>query len=96
MPPYGPPAAPEAGDAPADAAVIGVRVPPGAELRFDESVTRQTGPYREFVSPTLAPGKDYTYEVRARWTEEGRVVERSRSLTVRAGDRLMVNFLQGR
>lgn len=74
-------------------AVLSVRVPEGAELWFDGQPTRQTGPVREFESPPLRPGRDYAYEVRARWTENGQSVERDRTVTVRAGDRLNIDLL---
>ena len=35
-------------------------------------------------SPPLTPGQDYTYEVHARWTDDGRTVDRTRKIHVRA------------
>ena len=61
---------------------------------FDGNKTTQTGNWREFVSPALLPGRAFTYEIRARWNEGGRPVDQTRHLTVRAGDHLMVSFLQ--
>lgn len=74
-------------------AEIEVRLPAGADLWFEGVRTTQTGTYREFVSPPLAPGRDYAYELRASWREGGREVSRTRRVRVRAGDRLDVNFL---
>jgi uncharacterized protein (TIGR03000 family) len=61
-----------------------VRVRPEAQVWFGDYQTQQTGDARSFVSPPLMPGQDYTYEVHARWMENGRQVERQRKITVRA------------
>ena len=86
-PPPQPPPVPENG------VLIGVRVPPEAELWFEGQKTSQTGPFREFASPSLTPGEEFVYEVRARWNENGQQVERTRKVRVHAGDRMLVNFL---
>jgi uncharacterized protein (TIGR03000 family) len=51
-----------------------------------------TGPARRFISPPLTPGKEYVYEVTVRWQESRREVTRTRSLPVRAGERLNIAF----
>jgi uncharacterized protein (TIGR03000 family) len=71
-----------------------VRVPADAQLSFDGTPTQQTGPQREFVSPTLTPGQDYTYEIKARWTEDGKTVDRTRTVHVRANDWISVDMTQ--
>jgi uncharacterized protein (TIGR03000 family) len=76
-----------------NAVLIGVRVPENAEIWFDGEKTSQKGMFREFVTPALDPGQKYTYEIRARWNENGREVTRSRKQEVYAGDRLLVNML---
>src|SRR5262249_14362589 len=87
----GPPAVRAA--TPADRpALIDVQVPAGAEIWFDGARTSQTGPFRQFISPPLTPGRQYAYAVRVRWTEGGRTVERTRRLGLRAGDRVSVDF----
>src|SRR5437660_9563291 len=60
---------------------ISVRVPAGAAIRFDGKATAQTGTERLFVSPPLRPGRDYTYDVRLRWQDGGRTVEKTRRLS---------------
>jgi uncharacterized protein (TIGR03000 family) len=78
---------------PADAPVtIDMQVPADAEIWFADAKTKQTGTLRQFVSPPLAAGQEYTYEIRARWKENGREVTKTRRLTVRAGERLKVDF----
>ncbi len=69
-----------------------VQVPADAELYLEGIKTKQTGTNRVFVSPPLSPGRQYVYEVRARWTENGQPVEQTRSLVVIAGQRLAVRF----
>jgi len=75
------------------AVTMSIRVPTDAEVWFGDVKTNLTGTERVFVSPALEPGNDYTYDIRARWNENGRSVERTRTLRVHAGDRLSINFL---
>ena len=71
---------------------VNVSVPDGAEITFNGSKTAQTGARRAFVSPPLAPGRDYVYDVTARWQEGGREVTRTQRVTVHAGDVINLNF----
>ena len=84
----------EAGDE--NAAMIAVRVPQNAEIWFDGQKTSRTGTVRQFETPPLQPGQEYAYDVRARWNENGREVDRRRHVIVHAGDRFGLNFLEGR
>ena len=36
-----------------------------AELWFDQKLTKATGTVRDFVTPELSPGRQYSYEVKA-------------------------------
>ncbi len=85
------PAAPSA-DASDRTVHISVRSPADAEIWFEGSKTTQTGAVREFESPELKPGRAYTYEVRARWTQDGKKVSRTQTIDVSAGDRKTVDF----
>jgi uncharacterized protein (TIGR03000 family) len=69
-----------------------VEVPAAASVFLEGAQTKQTGTSRQYVSPRLVPGKQYVYEIRARWMENGREVEQTRSMVVKAGDRLTVSF----
>jgi uncharacterized protein (TIGR03000 family) len=73
--------------------LINVHVPPNAEVWFDDQKTSQTGPFRSFITPALNPDQDFVYHIRARWTENGRQVEKTRRVDVHAGDRHLVNFV---
>jgi uncharacterized protein (TIGR03000 family) len=73
-------------------AAITVQVPQGATLWFDGTKTSQSGSLRSFISPPLQAGRNYAYDVRARWTENGKVREETKTVQVHAGDRLQVNL----
>ena len=77
---------------PGQAVHFAVMVPADAEVWFDGAKTTQTGPDREFVSPALRPGHSYSYDVRARWRDGGRAVDRTRRVTFYAGDQLELDF----
>jgi uncharacterized protein (TIGR03000 family) len=82
-----------AAPAPSDAvAHLRVRVPPGAELWFDDTKMPQAGPVRQFRTPPLTPGKGYYYEVRARWITDGRENSQTRTVFVAPGDFIDLDF----
>ena len=93
VPSYSAPMANAPAPLPDNAALIDVRVPGNAEVWIDDQKTNQTGSMREFVTPALNPGQEYSYDIRARWTENGQPVERDRKVTFHAGDRLAVNLM---
>jgi uncharacterized protein (TIGR03000 family) len=70
-----------------------VHVPADADVWLEGSQTRQRGTTRWFVSPALEPGRQYAYEVRFRWLEDGRALERTDTINVRAGDRVRLRLL---
>jgi uncharacterized protein (TIGR03000 family) len=78
--------------APAEMTVV---VPANAEVFFDGAPTTQKGTERLFVSPALEPGKKFSYDVLARWKENGKAVERSRTVGVASGASVRVSFLDG-
>jgi uncharacterized protein (TIGR03000 family) len=69
-----------------------IAVPAAAEVYLEGVKTRQTGTTRQFVSPQLVPGRQYVYEIRGRWIENGREVVQTRNLVVTAGERLFVDL----
>jgi len=75
---------------------INVRVTPSAEIWFEGEKTSQTGSLRQFTSPPIDSDRECTYTIRARWTEGGREVDRTRSVSFHAGDQLTVNFMARR
>lgn len=75
-----------------NAVTFRMHVPDGALVWFEDEATSQTGDVREFVSPSLTPGRDYVYHIRVKWDENGKVVERKRNVSVHAGDRINLKF----
>jgi uncharacterized protein (TIGR03000 family) len=73
-------------------AMIEVRVPDNAQVWFDGDATQQRGADRLFSSPPLEPGKRYHYDVKARWHEGDRTVEKTRTVHVEAGKHVTVEF----
>lgn len=74
-------------------AKVEVRVPADAEIWFEGQKTSQTGSDRIYSSPSLDAGQDYSYEVRARWSADGKPVDQTRKVAVHAGDHVLVDFL---
>ena len=71
-----------------------VRVPADADVWVEGTRTAGTGELRHFVSPPLTPAVSYVYDIRARWTENGHVVDSTRPVRVRPGSRVTVDFLR--
>jgi uncharacterized protein (TIGR03000 family) len=71
---------------------VSVSVPPDAEIWFNGTKTTVTGAVREYQSPSLTPGHRYTYDVRARWNENGHEVTQAQQVEVTAGAHVDVKF----
>jgi len=72
---------------------VKVKVPVAdAEVWFGGVKTKQTGLEREFITPTLPAGKNFKYEVRALWAENGKEVERTETVSFLPGQNLSVDF----
>lgn len=78
------------------AANIRIKVPDNARIWFENVETKQGGTEREFVSPPLTPGLNYTYHIRAQWTENGQTVTRTREFPVRAGSSVALDLVANR
>jgi uncharacterized protein (TIGR02246 family) len=74
-------------------AVMTAVVSPDAQVFFDGAPTTQRGSERRFVSPLLEVGTKYSYDIRARWMENGRMVQQARKVSVSGGDAVRVDFL---
>jgi uncharacterized protein (TIGR03000 family) len=77
---------------PDTSALVTVSVPANAEIWFEGNKMTSTGSVREYQSPPLTPGSRYTYEVRARWKENGQEVTQTQQVEVTAGTRVNVQF----
>jgi uncharacterized protein (TIGR03000 family) len=73
-------------------AAIEVTVPPGASISFNSARTVQAGVSRRFISPPLDTGTEYVYRLRVSWGEGGRQQERTKEVTVHAGDQIHLDF----
>jgi uncharacterized protein (TIGR03000 family) len=80
-------------------AMLNISAPPNAEIWFGETkMTAQNGnsPLRQFASPPLTLGRDYSYEIKVRWTEDGQPVTQNRTVGVHAGDVINLMFKSDR
>jgi uncharacterized protein (TIGR03000 family) len=71
---------------------VRVQVPANAVVWFNGTRTELTGSSREFNSPNLTPGKEYTYTVRASWDQNGRQVSQTQNIDVSAGSEIDLTF----
>jgi len=76
-------------------AMIRVHVSPDAQVMFNGTPTNQSGPQRVFMTPQLNPGEGYSYEISARWNENGQEQSQTRTVRFQAGKTVEVNFMQG-
>jgi uncharacterized protein (TIGR03000 family) len=84
--------APNAAATPADSSAhITVKLPADAALTFNGFRTASTGTVREFTTPSLAPGR-YSYDVQARWQEDGHTVTQQKQVLVAPGARVELDF----
>jgi uncharacterized protein (TIGR03000 family) len=70
--------------APAPATIV-VDLPADAKLLIDNEPTSTTGTSRVFVSPTLNPGREYHYTLKAEIVKNGKSVKVEKVIAVRAG-----------
>jgi uncharacterized protein (TIGR03000 family) len=67
-------------------------VPADAKIWIEGSSTGQGGSQRQFVSPPIQPGHDYTYRIQVRWNQDGHEVTSEREIPVHAGDVINLTF----
>jgi uncharacterized protein (TIGR03000 family) len=77
---------------PDTSALVTVSAPADAEIWFNDTKTTSTGSVREYQSPPLTPGTRYTYELRARWSQNGHEVTQTQQVEVTAGTHVNVQF----
>jgi uncharacterized protein (TIGR03000 family) len=66
---------------------ITVSVPADAALWFNDTKSTATGAVREYASPPLTAGDRFTYDVRARWNENGHEVTQTQQVEVTGSPR---------
>jgi uncharacterized protein (TIGR03000 family) len=73
-------------------ASIRVNAPADAVLLFDGQATSQTGPTRVFTTPPLEKGKNYHYDLIARFSKGGSPTEVKKRVDVYSGANVQVSF----
>jgi uncharacterized protein (TIGR03000 family) len=73
-------------------ATLRVLVPAEARVLFDDTLTKQTGPDRQYVTPPLARGKSFTYILKATWMEGSQEIVRMAVAKVEAGKEVRVDL----
>jgi len=74
---------------------LNLTVPVDAKIWIEGSPTAVGGSLRQFVSPPIQPGHDYTYHIQVSWTKDGREVMSKREISVHAGDVINLTFPVG-
>jgi uncharacterized protein (TIGR03000 family) len=69
-----------------------VRLPADATLSIEGSPTTSTRGVRSFISPPLQPGRDYLYTLKAEVMRDGKRVERTKDVSVHAGQQSEVTI----
>jgi uncharacterized protein (TIGR03000 family) len=67
-------------------AILSVVVPDDAKVYVNGMLTSTPGTYRRYVSHGLVPGFQYTYEIEAVVSRNGRLIRDSQVVNVRAGE----------
>jgi uncharacterized protein (TIGR03000 family) len=78
-----------------DRAHVTIQSPTDAQVTVQGTILNATGAVRSFDSPPLVPGKRYTYDVEARWREDGKEVSQALSVDVSARSRTELIFRPG-
>lgn len=71
-----------------------INTPLDGIVYIDGRRTYNSGMTRRFVTPPLAPGQQYFYEVKVTWIEGSRARESNRRVAFKAGDRIVLNYSQ--
>jgi len=69
-----------------------VNLPADAKLIVDDVVTKSTSATRLFTSPTLQPGMEYTYTLKAEVVRNGKTFTVSKRVPVHAGEETNVSL----
>lgn len=56
-----------------------------AKVWLDGTLMTQTGLIREFITPTLNPKSEYTFQIRVEWQDDGGKQSRTRKVNLTAG-----------
>ncbi len=74
-------------------AMLNVQLPmANAEVWLNDTLTTPQGMDRQFQSPPLDSSKSYSYTVKARWTDDVKVMEKTKDVKVEPGKTSTVSF----
>ena len=73
-------------------ATITVKLPPGATLYVDDRKSPSTDPIRQFSTPPLPAGRDFSYLMKAEIVRNGQTETFTQKVPFRAGERVEVDF----
>ncbi len=73
-------------------ATIVLSLPADAKVAIDGVLTSSTSATRTFVTPELAPAKEFVYTLTAEIVRDGRTLKASEQVTVRAGEETRISF----
>jgi uncharacterized protein (TIGR03000 family) len=71
---------------------VTVKVPTDAEVWINHHKTHSGKQIRKYKSRPLQPRRKYTYQIRARWLENGQEVVQERKVSVHAGTRKIIDL----
>ena len=73
-------------------ATVSISIPADAKLLFSGKLAEGTGAIRSFVTPPLEPNQEYSYEMTAEVLRDGRTLTLTKTVIVRAGESVKVEF----
>jgi uncharacterized protein (TIGR03000 family) len=77
---------------PVDVAELNIVLPAAGTVSFGRFQSDQESGSHLYQSPSLSPGDTYSYKIQAKWSENGREMNRTKTVKFRAGERLQVDF----
>jgi uncharacterized protein (TIGR03000 family) len=77
------------------AAKLRLLVPAAAKVTIDDRATTSVGDERVYETPALAPGKTFTYQIKATWEDGGVKIVRMAAAKVQAGKETVVDLRPG-
>src|SRR5207237_2918889 len=76
-------------------ATVIVRLPADAKLFAEGRLLTLTASERTFVTPPLQNGPEYSYTFRAEYARDGETIARSKTVAVKPGQTVTVEFIDG-
>jgi uncharacterized protein (TIGR03000 family) len=72
---------------------LDIRVPAStAQVLINDVPTNVQGTNRLFITPALDPQRENLYEIKAKWTQNGQPIEKSKEIKIQPGQRVVIDF----